>query len=251
MSTAKVQCDVTLDRPPLRFRYHGELPAEGVVGIYGRNGAGKTTFIRLLAASVAGQPVPGAEGRIMWPGQPPWQPQSAPGKGWGLPGLIAGSGSLFPHLTVRDNLLLAPGARQPTSVWQTAGGWLSGRASAPRDPELFDELVAILGLEPLLARRPRQLSAGEYQRAEWARTLLLKPAVAFLDEPFAHLDHPSRSSLLPYLAVLAERFQLPVYWISHNPHALIEGAGYVAVIAEQGLTGVFLPHQFAERIPGL
>lgn len=256
---------VTLSRPPLTFHYNGELPTTGVVGIYGRNGAGKTTLVELLAAALAGQPVPGAEGEIHWPGRAVW---SAAGQRQAHcigAAVIGGTGSLFPHLTVRDNLLLAPKAHQPlpaaTRLYRGAAAVLASalaggrfapkphRPLAPREPKLFAELSDLLAIGGLLSRYPHQLSAGEYQRCQWARALLLRPAVLFLDEPFAHLDWPSRVALLPFLAELSARFAVPVYWISHDPHALAKGAGHIAVIAQHQLTGVFLPHQFTARLP--
>lgn len=243
-----ITMDATLNRPPHTFRYQGELPAKGVVGIYGRNGAGKTTFIELLAAALTGEAVAGLKGKITWPNAQ----MSRPGRA----AVLSGEGGLFPHLTIRDNLLLAPRAHAPMSWLQrlslSTAAALSLVAGAsqgqlmPRDRDFYDELVAELGLGPHVGRFPAQLSSGEYQRAEWARALLLRPDALFLDEPFAHLDWPSRMDLLPYLAQLAARFQLPVFWISHDPHALIKGTDRIAVIGQQQLTGVFLPHQFKE-----
>lgn len=239
--------DATFKRPPHTFRYTGELPVQGVVGIYGRNGAGKTTLIELLAAALTGQAVAGLQGQISWP-----RPTSR-----GRAAVISRGSSLFPHLTVRDNLLLAPRAHAPLS-WAKSlcrsvalASGIGPTALEPADRGFYDELLAELSLTELVSRLPDQLSAGEYQRTEWAQALLLRPDALFLDEPFAHLDWPSRMELLPYLGALAARFRLPIFWISHDPHALIQGAGHIAVIGQQRLTGVFLPHQFKALYPEL
>lgn len=250
--------DISLSRGPLSFQYRGQLPAQGVVGIYGRNGAGKTTLMELLAAALAGQPVAGAEGEIRWPGRPVWNPKGEESAGRSLEPAAMVGGALFPHLTVKDNILLPPKAHRPLDRFSAVVRWLLASTSwggrvhgrlEPRDLELYEELLEQLQIGELLGRFPRQLSAGQYQRCVWARALLLKPAVLFLDEPFAHLDWPSRIALLPFLTAMAQRFEVPVYWISHDPHALIEGAGHIAIVAKQRLSGVFLPQQFSHIYP--
>ena len=104
---------------------------------------------------------------------------------------------LFPHFSVAQNLMF--------------GRWLAGKK---RDAQ-FDEVVALLGIEPLLARRPRKLSGGERQRVAIGRALLADPAALLLDEPLASLDAARKNEIIPYLTRLVSTSKIPVLYVSH------------------------------------
>lgn len=104
---------------------------------------------------------------------------------------------LFPHLSVKQNLLF--------------GRWLAGK----RRDQNFDEVVALLGIEPLLARRPRKLSGGERQRVALGRALLAEPAALLLDEPLSSLDAARKEEIIPYLAKLVANAKIPILYVSH------------------------------------
>ncbi len=106
---------------------------------------------------------------------------------------------LFPHLSVRQNLLY--------------GRWLT----RPQKPGVsLDEIVALLGLEHLLKRRPRTLSGGERQRVALGRALLADPRALLLDEPLASLDQARKEEVLPYLRRLVREVRIPVLYVSHQ-----------------------------------
>jgi len=104
---------------------------------------------------------------------------------------------LFPHFSVAQNLMF--------------GRWLAGKK---RDAQ-FDEIVSLLGIESLLARRPRKLSGGERQRVAIGRALLAEPQALLLDEPLASLDAARKSEIIPYLARLVSNARIPVLYVSH------------------------------------
>ena len=104
---------------------------------------------------------------------------------------------LFPHFTVAQNLMF--------------GRWLAGKK---RDKQ-FDEVVSLLGIEPLLARRPRKLSGGERQRVAIGRALLAEPQALLLDEPLASLDAGRKDEIIPYLTRLVSSAKTPVLYVSH------------------------------------
>jgi molybdate transport system ATP-binding protein len=120
---------------------------------------------------------------------------------------------LFPHYSVRGNLLY--GARR-----------------APQ-PHQFDDVVALLGLEALLRRRPNALSGGERQRVALGRALLSGPRLLLLDEPLASLDQSRREEVLPFLMRLRDHFSIPMIFVSHQFDEVLRLATHLVVL-EQG-----------------
>lgn len=113
-------------------------------------------------------------------------------------GVVFQEARLFPHMTVRRNLLF-------------------GLRRAPRDatgpsPEA---VIALLGLDGLLDRRPQRLSGGERQRVALGRALLSRPRLLLMDEPLASLDQPRRAEILPFLESLVATAGLPVVYVTH------------------------------------
>jgi molybdate transport system ATP-binding protein len=105
---------------------------------------------------------------------------------------------LFPHMSVEGNLRY--GARRAPPG-----------AAGPG----FAEVAALLGLEGLLARRPRTLSGGERQRVALGRALLARPRLLLLDEPLAALDARRRAEILPLLARVNAAFGVPMLHVTH------------------------------------
>jgi len=169
------------------------------LGLFGPSGAGKTS----LAESIAGWRAPRA-GSIALDGRTLFDSARAlalPPERRGL-GYVPQDGLLFPHRDVRANL--------------AAGG---GRASLRRGGQraLFQRVVEVLELGPLLERRPATLSGGERQRVALGRAMCSGPDALILDEPMASLDHALRQRILPYLVRVGEEFELPMLYVSHEP----------------------------------
>ncbi len=106
---------------------------------------------------------------------------------------------LFPHYSVAGNLRYGASAAPP-------GEALIG----------FDEVVAWLGIGPLLDRRPAKLSGGEKQRVAIGRALLSRPRALLLDEPLSALDPARREDLMRLIEDLRDRFRLPMILVSHR-----------------------------------
>lgn len=126
-------------------------------------------------------------------------------------GVVFQDSRLFPHLSVRANLLY-------------------GR---PRDRDAlvdFDDLVKLLGVGHLLERRPAALSGGERQRVAIGRALLSSPALLLMDEPLANLDDDRKSELLPFLATLPRRFSVPIVYVTHSVDELLQMADEMVVL---------------------
>lgn len=166
-----------------------------VVALVGPSGAGKTSVLNAIAGLVRPQSGRIAiDGRVLFDSNaridlPPHRRQV---------GYVFQDARLFPHLDVRDNLRYGR----------------HGRAAGERFG--FDDIVALLGIEALLARRPRHLSGGEAQRVAIGRALLSQPALLLLDEPLSALDRARREELIPYLQRVRDETRLPMLYVSHR-----------------------------------
>ena len=174
--------DVAFDAPP------------GVTVLFGRSGSGKTTVINAVAGLL--RPEHGkitADDVVLLDtacsvNLPPHRRHI---------GYVFQDARLFPHLTVRQNLLY-------------------GRWFAPKGPGVsLDRIVDLLGIGPLLARRPGALSGGEKQRVAIGRAMLSNPRLLALDEPLAALDEARKAEILPYLERLRDEVRLPILYVSH------------------------------------
>jgi molybdate transport system ATP-binding protein len=178
------------------FGLDAEFIGEGrVTGLFGPSGSGKSTILRLIAGLLRPD-----EGRIVLAGRIVFDSAKrinlSPRER--RVGLVFQDGLLFPHLSVRQNLLYGPWARR-----------------APRPPA-FDETVSILDIGHLLDRAPRHLSGGERQRVAIGRALLSDPAILLMDEPVAAVDQERRAEILPYLETLTREWPTPLLYVSHS-----------------------------------
>ncbi|MCC6948737.1 MAG: molybdenum ABC transporter ATP-binding protein [Bradyrhizobiaceae bacterium] len=166
-----------------------------VTAISGPSGSGKSTLLGAIAGLLRPD-----EGFIAFDGRTLFDSArriSVPAHRRGIRVVFQDS-RLFPHLTVRQNLLY--------------GYWLAGR----RSHRTLDEIVALLGIGHLLKRRPRTLSGGERQRVALGRALLANPTVLLLDEPLASLDQERKDDVLPYLRQLVSASHIPILYVSHQ-----------------------------------
>jgi molybdate transport system ATP-binding protein len=109
--------------------------------------------------------------------------------------------ALFPHLSVRGNLLY--GHRQES---EQGGNGLFGYA----------HVTEVLEIQSLAERGVKNLSGGEKQRVALARALLISPRLLLLDEPLANLDRPLRAKIIPYLMRIRDEFRIPMLYVTHD-----------------------------------
>jgi molybdate transport system ATP-binding protein len=188
-------------------------PVPGVVALFGRSGAGKTSVVRALAGLSRPD-----EGRIVV-GDTVFFDSA---KGIDLPterrrvGYVFQDARLFPHLRVEGNLRY---------------GWRRAPVAERRIP--FEAVVELLGIGHLLARRPHALSGGEKQRVAIGRALLAQPRLFLLDEPLAALDAERKAEVLPYIERLRDELALPIVYVSHA-HEEVERLARTLVVMEAG-----------------
>jgi len=205
----KLAFDLRLQRAAFTLDARCELPARGVIGMFGHSGSGKTTLLRCLAG------LERARGQLRL-GDAPWQDDSrgvfcsVQQRGAGF---VFQTPRLFPHLSVRANLQYGY-TRTPSGARQVR----------------WEHAVEVLGLAGLLDRRISGLSAGEQQRIAIGRALLSSPRLLLMDEPLAALDVKRKREILPFIRRVAVEFDIPVVLVSHSLQELLQVADCLVLL---------------------
>ena len=190
----------------------------GLTALFGRSGAGKTSLINAIAGlfrpehaqiTVDGEVLTDTERGVF---VPPRRRRI---------GYVFQEGRLFPHLTVRQNLLY--------------GRWFAPRGGGAGDVE---HVVDLLGLGALLGRRPANLSGGEKQRVAIGRALLSRPRLLVMDEPLASLDEARKAEILPYVERLRDEGAVPIVYVSHAIAEVTRLATTMVVLSEGRVAAV-------------
>ena len=179
------------------FHFAAEFDLTGNrIGLYGPSGSGKSTLMHLLAGLL--RPDSGTIrldetilfDRIRGINLPPEQRRV---------GVVFQNSHLFPHMSVRRNLLY---------------GW---RRTPETDRHIEPEaIIEVLHLGHLLDRGVNLLSGGERQRVALGRTILTCPRLILMDEPLSGLDEELKFQIMPYLNAVFSRFEIPLVFISHS-----------------------------------
>jgi len=213
-----LEVDVEHTRGSFQLRAHFTA-APGLTALFGRSGSGKTSIVDIVGGLI--RP---ARGKVVVDGQvlvdterrvfvPPHRRRI---------GYVFQDSRLFPHLSVRHNLLY--------------GRWFArGSGGAAGD---LGTVVDLLGIGHLLDRQPDSLSGGEKQRVAIGRALLAKPLLVLMDEPLASLDEARRSEILPYIERLRDEAGVPILYVSHSVAEVARLATTVVIMAEGRVTAV-------------
>ncbi|MFO1431981.1 MAG: molybdenum ABC transporter ATP-binding protein [Candidatus Competibacteraceae bacterium] len=188
-----------------------------VAGVFGPSGAGKSTLLK----AIAGLAQPHA-GRIRLDGETLYDAEQrihVPPQRRRI-GIVFQDSRLFPHLTVRHNLLYGFKLLSPAQR----------RFSLP-------QIVDLLEIGPLLKRRPRYLSGGEQQRVALGRALLASPRLLLLDEPLASLDGGLKRQILPFLRRVRDELRLPMLYVSHALNEILALTSHLVVIDSGRIVG--------------
>lgn len=198
-----------------------------VIALFGPSGSGKTSLLDLIAGL---RKAPSAFIRFnstVWTDTSNGHVLPASRRGIGY---VPQDGALFPHLSVRANLLYG-----------------SKRLS---EPALFslEHVTEVLEIAHTLNGGVRNLSGGEKQRVALARALLSQPRLLLLDEPLASLDQTLRAKSLALLQRIRAEFRIPMLYVSHSAEEVAALCDTVLVLACGQMTRCGPPRElFAER----
>ena len=187
-----------------------------VLALFGRSGSGKSVTIALIAGLL--RPDRGriaVDGRVLVDtGKRLFVPKHAR-----RIGVVYQDARLFPHLTVRQNLMF--------------GRWFArkrGRDAAADREVSFDAVVEAFGIGHLMARRPGLLSGGERQRVGIGRALLSSPHLLLMDEPLTALDDERKLEVMALIETMRDEFKVPIVYVSHAIEEVVRLAAEVVVI---------------------
>ncbi len=203
------------------------VPPGKITAIVGPAGCGKTTTLRMVNRVL--EPT---SGRILWDGAPLKSRRKTAVRR--QMGYLTGSGGLFPHRTVAENIGTVPGLL----------GWNKDKA---RHRSM--ELLADVGLDRRLATRyPAQLSGEQQQRVGVARALAGDPQVLLMDEPFSAVDPAVRGELHELLLGLQREISRTIILVSHDVDEAIRLGDQVAILRTGGrLAQVGTPQQLLDE----
>jgi molybdate transport system ATP-binding protein len=211
--------EVDVDHARENFRLSARFTsAPGLTALFGRSGSGKTTLVDIVGGLIRPD-----RGKVAVDSQILVDTE----RGVFVPkhrrriGYVFQDSRLFPHLSVRSNLLY--------------GRWFARDGGAAAD---LASVVELLGIGHLLERRPDSLSGGEKQRVAIGRALLAHPRLLLMDEPLASLDEARRAEILPYIERLRDEAGVPILYVSHSVAEVARLATTVVILSEGKVTAV-------------
>ena len=133
--------------------------------------------------------------------------------------MVFQSYALYPHMTVRENI---------------AFGLQIRKVQQSEIDKLVDEAAGILGLKPLLDRKPKALSGGQRQRVALGRAIVRKPSVFLFDEPLSNLDAELRVQMRAEISKLQHRLKTTTVYVTHDQVEAMTLGHRIAVLAPMG-----------------
>jgi len=200
------------------------------IGLFGPSGSGKSTLMGLVAGLhhpdrglilIDGEPIFNSEQRVNIPTE------------HRRIGMVFQHPLLFPHLSVKKNLLY---------------GY---RRCAPEYRNItLESVVGVLQIEHLLDRGVKNLSGGERQRVAIGRAVLSNPRLLIMDEPLSGLDDNLKFQIIPFLKSVSETFQIPYLFISHSLIEMRILTDKVLSVADGGIASQMTEEELARDLMG-
>ncbi len=181
-------------------------PAGEFTVLLGPSGCGKSTTLRLIAGLEEA-----TDGAVLIGGadvtrRPPNDRQIS---------MVFQSYALFPHLSVAENILFGLKVR---------------RVPAAERAERLGRVAALLGLTPLLDRRPSQISGGQQQRVALGRAIIAEKPICLMDEPLSNLDAKLRHEMRVELKALQRKLGITMVYVTHDQVEAIAMADRIIVM---------------------
>ncbi|EGJ51245.1 ATP-binding cassette domain-containing protein [Desulfocurvibacter africanus] len=182
--------------PAFELKISFSVPAGNVLAVIGPSGSGKSTLLRIIAGldapdrgyiALKGAPLVDTQAKLILP---PQRRHIA---------LVFQDHGLFPHMTLKENVLYAA-----------------------KDKHMAIALLERFGIVSLRGNLPAQLSGGERQRGAICQALAMKPAALLLDEPFSALDLENRLTLRREVVDLTKAMGIPVVHVTHDLHEALD-----------------------------
>ena len=202
-----------------------DIPDKEFLVLVGPSGCGKSTTLRLLAGL---EDI--TEGNIYIGNH---LVNNIPSKDRDI-AMVFQSYALYPHMSVYNNMAFGLALRK------------TPKAEIKRR---VNEAARILGIQDLLARKPRQLSGGQRQRVALGRAIVREPAVFLLDEPLSNLDAKLRVQTRAELSRLHQRLGITFIYVTHDQIEAMTMATRIAVMNEGTLQQLGTPQELYEK-PG-
>lgn len=189
------------------LKVSAEMDSGSLLKISGPSGAGKTTFLKILAGLI--QPDFGkiVVDDLVWTdtsSKTNLSPQQR------KTGFVFQNYALFPNMNVQQQL-----------------------EYATKDQDWIKDLLAFGRLGPFIKHKPEQLSGGQQQRLAILRALAIKPKLLLMDEPFSALDIKTKTTLISELQFLLDKNSISTIIVSHNLHELEPLPGQEIFIGEE------------------
>ncbi|HEY8124161.1 MAG TPA: molybdenum ABC transporter ATP-binding protein [Methylocystis sp.] len=200
----------------------------GVTALFGQSGSGKSLTLSIIAGltrpdagyvRLDGESLVDVEARVFVP------------VSRRRIGLVFQDSNLFPHMSVRQNLLY--------------GRWFAPRGERRIN---FDAIVETLGITNLVSRSPTRLSGGERQRVAIGRALLSCPRLLLLDEPLAALDMERKLEILPLIERVRDEFDVPIIYVTHAVEEVVRLASRVVILDAGRVKSVGAPTEAFNRL---
>jgi len=222
----------TVELRRLTKRYGAAVAVAGIdlaimegemIALVGPSGCGKTTVLRMIAGLIEPD-----DGQVLIGGA---DMTRAPVHKRNL-GLVFQSYALFPHMTVFENVAFGL------------------RRRGVRDPDLtrrVTEALALVRLDALAARSPKQLSGGQQQRVALARSVVTEPRVLLLDEPLSNLDASLSDEMRVELRRLQQRLGITTIFVTHDQQEALTLADRMAVMRAGRIEQIGAPQEVYDR----
>lgn len=207
-----MEIDYKKSFPNFKLECKVEIPDQGITVLFGPSGSGKSTLLNCIAGLELAD-----HARFKLNGQ--LVDDSRLGIRLAVHmrriGYVFQDNCLFPHMSVRDNLLY--GYRRKKPIKQVVH---------------FETVVDSFSLQDLLSMYPSQLSGGQKQRVALGRALLCQPQLLILDEPMSALDNASKRDLYPFLEKIHSLLTIPVIYVSHNIREILRLGDHLVLMRD-------------------